>query len=143
MASWGAGELGAGASFSGGGGAGEEFLAGVEVVAPPSPACSPCPPYPAAELPQGGGTPPGEVRGGGRGRPLSLGSWNGGGVGLGWGTSFCCVGSREARSRGCRLWGEGGANIGWRWPAWWRLGDWQWRERRPGNLQRCPVEWEP
>ena len=46
-------------------GAGEEFLRGSEAVAPLLPARSPCTPHPAAELPQGGGGPQGEVGGGG------------------------------------------------------------------------------
>ena len=47
-----------------GGGAGEDFLEGVQAVAPLTPARSPGPPHPAAELPQDGGGPPGEVGGG-------------------------------------------------------------------------------
>ena len=44
-----------------GGGAGEDFLEGVKHVHPRTPSCSPGPLHPAAELPQGGGRPPGEA----------------------------------------------------------------------------------
>ena len=46
-----------------GGGAGEDFLEGVDHVHPLTPSRSPGPLHPAAELPQGGGRPPGEVGG--------------------------------------------------------------------------------
>ena len=47
-----------------GGGAGAELLEGVENVHPFASSRPPGPPHPAAELPQGGGRPPGEVGGG-------------------------------------------------------------------------------
>ena len=59
----GSGRAAGGSVAWGGGGAGEEFLEGVEEVSPLSPACSSCPPHPAAELPQGWGGPPGQVCG--------------------------------------------------------------------------------
>ena len=46
------------------GGAGEEFLQGMEAVVPLTPARAPCPPHPAMKLPQGEGGPTGEVGGG-------------------------------------------------------------------------------
>ena len=47
-----------------GGGAGENFLEGVEAMAPLSPACYPSPPHLVAGSLQGGGGPPGELGGG-------------------------------------------------------------------------------
>ena len=47
-----------------GGGAGADLLEGVHHVHPFSPSRFPGPLHPAAELPQGGGRPPGEVGGG-------------------------------------------------------------------------------
>ena len=68
-----------------GGGAGEDFLQRVEGVTPFTPLRFPGPLHPAAEIPQGGGRPPGELRedqGGGRG-PRSR-SWSGGDGGWEW-----------------------------------------------------------
>ena len=62
------------------------FLRSVEGVTPFTPSRSPAPLHPAAELPQGGGRPRGEVGGGqGRGRAPSSRSRSGSDGGWGWG----------------------------------------------------------
>ena len=69
-----------------GGDAGEDFLESVGGVTPFTPSRSPCPLYPADELPQGRGRPPGEVGGGQGGGGLRArcpgaalaGAWGGG-----------------------------------------------------------------
>ena len=89
-----------------GGGAGKDFLEGVEALAPLSPARSPCPLHQAAELPQGRGGPPGEVGGGVWRWALSLGSWSGRGRGWGLGMRVDGMGSGRRgavrRGRGMR-----------------------------------------
>ena len=118
-------------------GAGEEFFEGVEAPVPLSPARSPCPPHPATKLPHGGGGPPREVGGGvGGGGGSELGvrerQWRGPGAAD---TCRWC-GERETRGRGCRSCREGDADMGWRWRAWWRSGEHEWRERALGELWR-------
>ena len=52
---------------------------------------------------------------------------------MGLGNGFLWHGEREAR---CCSWGEGDADMGRRWRAWWCLGEQQRQERGPGELWR-------
>ena len=49
---------------------------------------------------------------------------------------------RWRRGAWCRPQGEGDADMGRRWPAWWRLREQEWQKRGPGELWRCLSERE-
>ena len=113
-------------------GEGEGFIEGVEAVAPLSPACSPCPTHPAAELPQGGGEPPGEVGGGVGG---GLRAWGpGAAVLVVWGVGGAGPGVPFVRG--------GNVDMGRRWHAGWHPWELELRERGPGEFWRRRGEQE-
>ena len=109
-------------------GAGADLLEGVHYVHPSSPSCSPGPLHPAAELPQSGDGPPGEVGGGlggGGFRAQGPGAAVAGAGGEGW------VRAAGGTGRSVRLVGGGSIDLGRRWRAWRRP---RYRERRLRGL---------
>ena len=85
-----------------GGGAGADLLEGVHLVHPFSPSHPPGPLYPAAELLQSGGRPPGEVGGGlgGGGSELEVLEWREEDVDLRRWRAWRRLGERERRWQG-------------------------------------------
>ena len=99
-----------------GGVAGADLLKSVHHVHPFSTSRSPDPLHAAAELPGGGGRPPGEVGGGlGGGRATSSRSWSGGGGGWGW---IMRTGGAGNEKLDAVPLGEGAGDMGRGWCVW-------------------------